>query len=99
MRFGVLANSTPPPGGGQGLPISLSLSPTSCEAIMTCTRGLDGYLEYPHATKVQYIYQHPCLLPVSNPGPTAPQLTSITTVPDRRRFVDMITTCNEHLHP
>ncbi|GFW52246.1 hypothetical protein TNCV_2426931 [Trichonephila clavipes] len=33
------------------------------------------------AEKALYIYKHPCLLPDSNPGPTAPQSASPTTIP------------------
>ncbi|GFV12340.1 hypothetical protein TNCV_1538351 [Trichonephila clavipes] len=32
--------------------------PTSSPSIIL-TRGLDGYLEYPHAAKALYIYKHP----------------------------------------
>ncbi|GFX37776.1 uncharacterized protein TNCV_3116261 [Trichonephila clavipes] len=39
------------------------LPPTSREDL-----PLDGYLEYPHATKALYIYKHPCLPWDSNPG-------------------------------
>ncbi|GFV11725.1 uncharacterized protein TNCV_977141 [Trichonephila clavipes] len=53
-------------GVGQGPPTSLPLSPTSQEDLR-----LDGYLEYPHASKVLYICKHPCLLQDSSPGPTA----------------------------
>ncbi|GFW72560.1 uncharacterized protein TNCV_3797881 [Trichonephila clavipes] len=80
VRFG----SVPPkferehPKGGQGPPTSLNLSPTSREDLQ-----LDGYLEYSHAAKALYIYKHPCLLRELNPGLTALQLASLTTIPDR----------------
>ncbi|GFW46263.1 uncharacterized protein TNCV_2813581 [Trichonephila clavipes] len=65
------------PGNAQGLPTSLPLSSTSREDLR-----FDGYLEYPHAAKALYIYKHPCLLRDSNPGPTAQQSVSLTTIPD-----------------
>ncbi|GFV78271.1 hypothetical protein TNCV_94311 [Trichonephila clavipes] len=46
-------------GGGEGLP------PISREDLL-----LDDYLEYSHTVKTLYIYEHPCLLCDSNPGPT-----------------------------
>ncbi|GFS63057.1 hypothetical protein TNCV_3743141 [Trichonephila clavipes] len=58
-------------------PTSLLLSPTTREDLW-----LDGYSEYPHAAKAQNIYKHPCFLQDSNPGPTAPESTSLTTIPD-----------------
>ncbi|GFS53993.1 uncharacterized protein TNCV_3762061 [Trichonephila clavipes] len=53
----------------------LPLPPTTREDLW-----LDGYLEYPHATKALHIYKHPCLLRDSNPVPTAPQSASLTTL-------------------
>ncbi|GFX16783.1 hypothetical protein TNCV_2517631 [Trichonephila clavipes] len=43
---------------------------------------IDGYSEYPHPTKALYVYEHPCLIRDSNPGPTAQQLASLTTIQD-----------------
>ncbi|GFX99859.1 uncharacterized protein TNCV_258961 [Trichonephila clavipes] len=60
-------------GTVRGLP----LPPTSRENLR-----LDCYLEYPPATKALYIYKYPCLLRDSNPGPSAQQSTSRTTIPD-----------------
>ncbi|GFV41791.1 hypothetical protein TNCV_3629421 [Trichonephila clavipes] len=39
-------------------------------------------LVYPHAAKALYLNKHPCLLWNSNPGPTAQQSASLTTIPD-----------------
>ncbi|GFU46037.1 uncharacterized protein TNCV_4692241 [Trichonephila clavipes] len=71
-------NLVPPqfPWGGQGPSTYLSLPPTSREDLW-----LDGYLEYPHAAKTLYIHQHSCLLRYSNPGSTAQQSGSLTTIP------------------
>ncbi|GFX04610.1 uncharacterized protein TNCV_901381 [Trichonephila clavipes] len=71
------------PLGGQGPPTSLPLPPTSREDLR-----LDGYLEYPHAAKALYIYEHPCLLRNSNPVPTAPQSASLTTIPVGRLMTE-----------
>ncbi|GFW30113.1 hypothetical protein TNCV_1054241 [Trichonephila clavipes] len=54
------------PGGGQELPTSLLLPPTSQEDLQ-----VNCYLEYPYAAKTLFIYKHPCLLWDSKPGPTA----------------------------
>ncbi|GFV98620.1 uncharacterized protein TNCV_1453061 [Trichonephila clavipes] len=62
--------------GWSGPPTSLPLPPTTREDMR-----LDGYLEYPHAVKVRYIYKHPCLLRDSNLVPTARQSASLTTIP------------------
>ncbi|GFV47695.1 hypothetical protein TNCV_1708911 [Trichonephila clavipes] len=69
VRFG----SVPPQfrgrilcGWGQGPPTYLSLPPSSRENLR-----LDGYLEYPPATKTLYFYKYPCLLRDVNPVPTA----------------------------
>ncbi|GFU56085.1 putative transposable element [Trichonephila clavipes] len=59
------------PGGGQRIPTSIPLPPTSREDLR-----LDGYLENPHAAKALYIDKHPCLLRYSNTGPAAPQSAS-----------------------
>ncbi|GFX21084.1 uncharacterized protein TNCV_4366641 [Trichonephila clavipes] len=67
------------PGGGQGPSTSLPLPSTSLKDLR-----LDGYLEYPHAAIVLYIYKHPCLLWDSNPVPTAQQSVSQTTIPNGR---------------
>ncbi|GFU17428.1 hypothetical protein TNCV_4309631 [Trichonephila clavipes] len=52
------------------------------------TRGLaarrDGYLEYPHVVKALNIYKHSYVLRDLNPGPTAWQSASLTTISDRR---------------
>ncbi|GFW74491.1 uncharacterized protein TNCV_2413901 [Trichonephila clavipes] len=64
-------------GGGQRPPTSPPLPPRSREDLR-----LDGYLEYPYATKALYIYKHSCLLWDSNPVPTAQQSASLTTIPD-----------------
>ncbi|GFV57023.1 uncharacterized protein TNCV_2931461 [Trichonephila clavipes] len=61
--------------GSQGHPTTLPFPQTSREDL-----GIDGYLEYPHAAKALYIYKHPCLLWDSNPGPTAPQSASLTSI-------------------
>ncbi|GFW15252.1 hypothetical protein TNCV_173971 [Trichonephila clavipes] len=53
------------------LPTSLPLPATLRENLR-----LDGYLEYPPATKALYIYKHPCLLQDSSPVPTAQQSAS-----------------------
>ncbi|GFU13643.1 uncharacterized protein TNCV_938911 [Trichonephila clavipes] len=65
------------PGSYQRPPTSPSLSPNSREDLW-----LDGYLEYQYIAKALYIYKHPFLLWDSNPGPTAPQAESLTTIPD-----------------
>ncbi|PRD23065.1 UNVERIFIED_CONTAM: hypothetical protein NCL1_47415 [Trichonephila clavipes] len=64
-------------GGGQRPPTSPPLPLRSREDLR-----LDGYLEYPYATKALYIYKHSCLLWDSNPVPTAQQSASLTTIPD-----------------
>ncbi|GFU29696.1 uncharacterized protein TNCV_4745321 [Trichonephila clavipes] len=63
------------PGGGQGAPTSLPLPSTTREDLR-----LDGYLEYPHAAKAQYISEYPCLLWNSNPVHMALQSASLTTI-------------------
>ncbi|GFW81379.1 death-associated protein kinase dapk-1 [Trichonephila clavipes] len=45
---------------------------------------LDGYLDYPYATKALYIHNHPCPLWDLKTGLTAPQSASLTTIPDER---------------
>ncbi|GFV36150.1 hypothetical protein TNCV_1974861 [Trichonephila clavipes] len=45
---------------------------------------LDGFLNYTYAAQALYIYKHPCLLRDSNPGPTAQQSASLTTILDGR---------------
>ncbi|GFV76170.1 uncharacterized protein TNCV_4672591 [Trichonephila clavipes] len=67
------------PEGGQGPPTSLPFPPTSRENLK-----LDGYLEYPHATKALYIFKHPGLFQDLNPDPTAQQSASPTTILDNR---------------
>ncbi|GFV69102.1 uncharacterized protein TNCV_2929311 [Trichonephila clavipes] len=64
-------------GGGQGLPTSLPFPPTSQEDLR-----LDDYLEYLYAAKALYIYKDLGLLQDSNPGPTAKQTVSLTTIPN-----------------
>ncbi|GFV67967.1 transposable element Tcb1 transposase [Trichonephila clavipes] len=48
------------------------------------TKGLEArrLFRVPPVVKALYIYKHPCLLRDSNPGPTAFQLASLTTIPD-----------------
>ncbi|GFT64842.1 uncharacterized protein TNCV_2256721 [Trichonephila clavipes] len=62
------------PGGGQGPPTSLSLSPTTTREDLR----FEGYLEYSHAARKLYIYKHPCLLRDS--VSTAPQSVSLATM-------------------
>ncbi|GFS55643.1 hypothetical protein TNCV_131591 [Trichonephila clavipes] len=64
----------------QGWPEATHLSPPSTNH----TRGLAARRLFivPPATKALYIYKHPCLLRDSNPGPTAQQSASLTTIPD-----------------
>ncbi|GFT58296.1 hypothetical protein TNCV_2118111 [Trichonephila clavipes] len=62
----------------QASPISLPLPPTSREDL-----GIYAYLECSHVTEVQLIY-NPCLLWDLNPGTTAQQSVSPTTIPDGR---------------
>ncbi|GFT24355.1 uncharacterized protein TNCV_3252091 [Trichonephila clavipes] len=71
--------------GGQRHPTYLPLPPTSQEDLR-----LDGCLEYPHAAKAIYIYKHPCLLRDLNPVPTAPQSSSLTTIPVGRLLSDRV---------
>ncbi|GFY35233.1 uncharacterized protein TNCV_5046071 [Trichonephila clavipes] len=40
-----------------------------------------GYLEYPLAVKILYIYKRPCLLRESNPGPAVQQSASLIAIP------------------
>ncbi|GFX43349.1 hypothetical protein TNCV_4873691 [Trichonephila clavipes] len=54
-------------GGGQGLPTSIPLTPTTREDLR-----LDGYLKYPHAAKPLYIY-----LQISMSSPIQPQSLGI----------------------
>ncbi|GFV34958.1 uncharacterized protein TNCV_2097861 [Trichonephila clavipes] len=68
-------------GGSQRLPTYLTLSQTSRENLR-----LDDYLEYPRAAKALYIYKHLYLLRDSNPGPTALQSASLTTIQDGRQI-------------
>ncbi|GFV35990.1 hypothetical protein TNCV_2867481 [Trichonephila clavipes] len=58
---------------GQGPHTSPLFPPTSRENLQ-----LDGYLEYPHATKALRIYKQPCFLRNSSPDPTAQQSASLT---------------------
>ncbi|GFS47992.1 uncharacterized protein TNCV_3599421 [Trichonephila clavipes] len=67
------------PRGGQGLRITLPLSPALREDLR-----LDDYLEYPPAAKALYILKPPCLLWDSNPSPTAQQSASLASIPDGR---------------
>ncbi|GFV05175.1 hypothetical protein TNCV_223881 [Trichonephila clavipes] len=81
LQVTVRFSSVPPnfegehPGGGQGLPTSHPLPPTSRD-----DQRLDGCLEYPHAAKALNIYKHPCLLRHSNPDPTAQQSAPLITL-------------------
>ncbi|GFY16801.1 uncharacterized protein TNCV_4338021 [Trichonephila clavipes] len=63
----------------QGPPTSFPRPPTSREDLR-----LDGYLKYLHTAKALYFYKHQCLRQDSNPGPTAQQSASLTTIPDGR---------------
>ncbi|GFW78806.1 hypothetical protein TNCV_4262261 [Trichonephila clavipes] len=53
------------------------------------TRGLAArwLFRVPPAAKARFIYKHPCLLRDSNPGPTALQSASLSTIPDGRLFL------------
>ncbi|GFW97801.1 uncharacterized protein TNCV_1425641 [Trichonephila clavipes] len=70
--------------GNQRPPTSLTLPPTTLDDLR-----LDGFLEYSHAAKAQYIYKHPCLLRDSNLVPTAPQSASVVTIPVGRPFINV----------
>ncbi|GFX68346.1 hypothetical protein TNCV_2817201 [Trichonephila clavipes] len=58
---------------------ALLLPPTSREDLR-----LHSHLKYPHGAKAPYTCEHPCFLRDPNPGPTAPQSASLTTIPDGR---------------
>ncbi|GFX99666.1 hypothetical protein TNCV_3053231 [Trichonephila clavipes] len=63
------------PVGGQGLPNFLPFHQPH-------ERWLGGYLEFSPAVKAPYIYKHISLPRNSNPGPTAQQSASLTTIRD-----------------
>ncbi|GFW55200.1 hypothetical protein TNCV_115861 [Trichonephila clavipes] len=69
------------PWGWKADPTSLPLPPTSRNDLR-----LDGCLEYSHSVKALFIFKHPSLLRVSNPGPTEQQLASLTTIRDERLY-------------
>ncbi|GFY17571.1 uncharacterized protein TNCV_3519261 [Trichonephila clavipes] len=70
------------PAGGSG---SYKLSSSS--TILTRTLVARWIFRVPHSPKALYIKKHPCLLRDSNPGPTAQQSASLTTIPDGRHIL------------